>query len=132
MTRLRIGQLARRERQIMDIIFRLGEASAEEVRSRLPNPPGNATVRRQLSILEEKGILQHRQEGQVFIYRPTVPHEEASRSAIQHMIDTFFEGSMHKAVAAMLSISGNELTKEEIEELWKRTTEFEQQEECHE
>ncbi len=132
MTRLRIGQLARRERQIMDIIFRLGEASAEEVRSLLPDPPGNATVRRQLSILEEKGILQHRQEGQVFIYSPTVPHEEASRSAIQHMIDTFFEGSMPKAVAAMLSISGNELTGEEIEELWKRTTEFEQQEDRHE
>lgn len=128
----KMGQLSRRERQIMDIVYRLGEASAEDVRGHLPDPPGNATVRRQLSVLEEKGFLQHNQEGQVFIYKPTVPREDASKSAIQHLINTFFGGSMPRAVAAMLSMSGNELSEEEIEELWRRIREFEQNEDPHE
>ena len=110
-------ELSRRERQIMDLVYRFEEATAEQIRAHLPNAPGNASVRVMLRILEEKGFLQHRREGRRFVYHPTIPAEQASTSATKRLIETFFEGSMSKAVVAMLSMSSSELSQEELDAL---------------
>lgn len=98
-----ISDLSRRERQIMDIIYRLGTATAAEVAESLPDSPGNSTVRKLLTILEEKGFLRHEQGGNNrYMYSPTIPPEEASQSALDHMLQTFFEGSATRAAIALL------------------------------
>lgn len=100
--------LSRRERQIMDIIFRRGEATAAEVMEELPQPPSYSAVRTLLRVLEAKGHLLHRQAGPRYVFTPTVRRDEARRSALQHLVKTFFEGSTEQAMAALLDISAPE------------------------
>ncbi|WP_457653890.1 BlaI/MecI/CopY family transcriptional regulator [Rhodocaloribacter sp.] len=107
-------QLSRRERQIMDIIYRLGRATAAEVMENLPDPPSYSAVRALLRILEEKGHLRHRQEGPRYVYRPTVSRERAKRSALKHVLSTFFEGSVTQAVAALIDMSEDELSEDDL------------------
>lgn len=109
--------LTRRERQIMDIVYQRGSASAAEVQHDLPDPPSYSAVRAMLRLLEEKGHLKHRQKGPRYVYRPTVPHDRARRSATRRLLDTFFEGSTAQAVATLLDESTANLTDEELAEL---------------
>ena len=94
--------LSRRERQIMDIIYARGEATATEVTEALPDAPSHSAVRALLRILEEKGVLKHREDGKRFVFLPTEPVEKASRSALKQVVQTFFEGSLANAVAALV------------------------------
>ncbi|MFB3131047.1 MAG: BlaI/MecI/CopY family transcriptional regulator [Rhodothermales bacterium] len=110
-------QLSRRERQIMDIIYRLGEATAVEVMENLPDPPSYSAVRALMRILEEKTHLRHRQEGPRYVYTPTVPLDAAKQSALKHVLSTFFEGSVSQAVAALLDLGRDDLTDAELERL---------------
>jgi BlaI family transcriptional regulator, penicillinase repressor len=109
--------LSRREREIMDIIYQRGQATAAEVMENLHNPPGYSAVRTLLRVLEEKGNLRHEQQGPRFVFLPTVTHEKAKRSALQRMLEVFFNGSTEAAVAALLDISQPRLTSEEWERL---------------
>ena len=109
--------LSRREREIMDIVYRLGEASAEQIRAEMPDPPGNASVRVLLRILREKGHLAHRRDKQRYVYYPVVPVQEARQSAMRGLINTFFGGSARTAVAAMLSMTHEELSEEDFDAL---------------
>jgi len=97
--------LSRRERQIMDALYRLGRATAAEVREALPDAPSDSAVRTHLRILEEKGHVGHTQDGPRYVYTPTVAPEKASRSALRHLVRTFFDGSPERAVAALLDAS---------------------------
>jgi predicted transcriptional regulator len=94
--------LSRRERQIMEIIYRRGRATASEVQADLPDPPSRTAVRTLLRILEDKGHLRHRQEGLAYVYLPSRPREQAARSALRRVLWTFFDGSLVNAVAAHL------------------------------
>ena len=106
--------LTKRERQIMDVLYRLGRATAAEVMERLDDGPGYSTVRTQLRVLERKGHVRHEKEGLRFVYLPTVPRHSARRSALKHVVDTFFEGSATKAVAALLGGEASRVTDEEL------------------
>ncbi len=110
-------QLSRRERQIMDIVYRRGKATALEVVAELPDPPGKTAVRTLLRILEEKGHLKHRQEGLAYVYVPSRPRAQAGRSALRNVLQTFFDGSLEKAVAAHLGDAATDLSPEELEGL---------------
>jgi BlaI family penicillinase repressor len=109
--------LSRRERQIMDAIYRLGEASVAEVLEEIPDPPGYNSVRVTLTILERKGHLKHRKKGQKYIYRPVFVSERARRSALKHILSTFFEDSTPKVLSTLLDMSASKLTEEEMDEL---------------
>jgi predicted transcriptional regulator len=109
--------LSARERQIMDAIYSRGEATVAEVMQALPNPPGYSAVRGLLRILEEKGHLEHREEGRRYVYLPTVPRGRAQRSALERVLNTFFAGSASQAVAALLDMEADRLTEEELAEL---------------
>jgi predicted transcriptional regulator len=106
--------LSRRERQIMDILFRRGRATAAEVMAELANDPSSSTVRTQLRVLEQKGHVRHEQDGLRFIYTPVVARQSARRSALRHVIETFFDGSPEKAVAALLGGEATKLTDDEL------------------
>lgn len=109
--------LGRRERQIMDVIFRLGEASVADVLERLPDPPSYSAVRTMIRHLEGKGLLRHRRVGTKYVYRPTQSRESASRSALRHLLKTFFAGSASDAVAAILDVSSDEMTDDDLERM---------------
>jgi predicted transcriptional regulator len=109
--------LSRRERQIMDVIYRLGEGTAAQVHAELPNPPSRTAVRTFLRILEEKGFLQHRQDGLTYVYLPTRPREREAQSALRRVLSTFFEGSLEKALAAHLVDNAADLSDEELARL---------------
>ena len=109
--------LSRRERQIMDIIYRMERATAAEVMDNLPDAPSYSAVRALLRILEEKGHLRHEKKGPRYVYLPTVPRDKAKRSALQHLLATFFEGSVTQAVAALLDLSEDELTQADLDRL---------------
>jgi predicted transcriptional regulator len=109
--------LSRRERQIMDILFQRGRATAAEVMEALPGNSSYSTVRTQLRVLEEKGHVRHEQDGVRFVYTPVVARHTARKSALRHLIDTFFEGSAEKAVAALLGGEGAKLTDEQIDRI---------------
>jgi len=111
------AELSRRERQIMDVVFRLGRASASEIHERLPDPPSATAVRTMLRILEDKGHLKHEKDGPRHIYLPTVPRDSAQRSAAAHLLRTFFGGSPRAAVATLLDLSERPLTPRERDEL---------------
>jgi predicted transcriptional regulator len=117
MARTPLANLSRRERQIMDTLFRLGRATAADIQAEIPDPPGYSAVRALLRILEEKGAVRHEQDGPRYIYRPTVARENARRSAMRHLIQTFFDGSTEQAVAALLDESATVLTDAELERL---------------
>ena len=111
--------LSKRESQIMDIIYKLGEASVLEVQRKLPDPPGYNSVRVLLTILEKKGYLKHKKESQKYIYLPTVLPEKAKRSMLEHVMGTFFDGSAPKLVSTLLDMSVSDLSKKELAELSK-------------
>jgi predicted transcriptional regulator len=117
MTRPTRESLSRRERQIMDIIYRRGRAAAADVLADLYDPPSYSTVRTLLTILEEKGHLKHEQSGPRFIYMPTVSRERAKRSALARLLQTFFDGSTENAMAAMLDMGAKNLTDEQLDRL---------------
>jgi predicted transcriptional regulator len=120
MTRPDTAQLSRRERQIMDVIYSLGRASAAEVRERLQDAPSYSAVRALLRILEEKGHLRHETEENRYVFIPTVPAELARETALRHVLRTFFEGSAAGAMAALLELEDLELTGEEYDRLAAR------------
>ncbi len=109
--------LSRRERQIMDILYRLERATAAEVRERLPGEPADSTVRTQLRVLETKGHVRHQEEGLRFVYVPAVPRQAARRSAVKHLVETFFDGSAERLVGALLGGEGSGLTAEELDRI---------------
>src|SRR5581483_4721283 len=110
-------QLSRRERQIMDVVYAHGEASAADVHAGLADPPSYTAVRTLLRILEDKGHLRHRQEGAKYVYRPSRPRGDAGLSALQRVLRTFFDGSLEKAVAAHLGDAAADLPPEELARL---------------
>ena len=110
-------QLSRRERQIMDIIYQHGEASVAEVLENMPDPPSYSAVRAMVRILEEKGHLKHRVDGTKFIFKPTLPTENAKRSVLSHLVQTYFDGSVEQVVAALLDSSSTELSGLELDRL---------------
>jgi predicted transcriptional regulator len=114
------GGLSRRERQIMDVIYRRGQATAAEVLEGLPDPPSYSAVRAMLRVLEEKGHVQHVSQGPRYVFLPTVPREKARRSALQQLVQTFFDGSTEQAVAALLDLSAAKLSDEELDRLAER------------
>jgi len=109
--------LTKRERQIMDALYRLGRATAAEIMAAVPRAPGNSTVRTQLRVLEAKGHVKHEEQGLRYVYMPTVPRHSARKSALKHLVDTFFDGSSGKAVAALLGGEASRLTDEDLERI---------------
>jgi predicted transcriptional regulator len=111
-------KLGRRERQIVEVLYRLGKASVAEVLAALPDPPSYSAVRGMLALLEDKGHVRHKREGMRYIYTPAVAPAKARQSALRQLVSTFFEGSPMAAAAALLEMSGEGLTAEERDQLW--------------
>ena len=111
------GGLSRRERQIMDILYQRGKSSASEVREAIPNAPSYSAVRAMLRVLEEKGHIEHKAEGLRYVYLPTVPRDKAKRSAMKHLLNTFFNDSPEQIVAALLDAGSTRLTHEELDRM---------------
>jgi predicted transcriptional regulator len=111
------AQLSRRERQIMDIIYKHGKLSAAEVLEQMSDPPSYSAVRAMLRILEDKGHLKHQQDGPRYVYVPTVGHNTAKRSALRHLLQTFFDNSAEQAMAALLDESHNSLSPQALERM---------------
>ncbi len=109
--------LTRREREIMDILHRRGRATAHEVLDELPDPPSYSAVRALLRLLEERGHVRHTQEDQRYVYRPAVARSDARRSALAHVVKTFFAGSVAEAVSALVESSRTKLSREELDRL---------------
>ena len=107
--------LSRIERQIMDFLFQRGKASVGEVMDGIPNPPGYSAVRATLRTLEQKGRVAHEEDGRAYVYRPTLRREAARKSALTHVLKTFFDNSAEQAVAALLELRGPRLTDAELE-----------------
>jgi BlaI family transcriptional regulator, penicillinase repressor len=114
MSKTRLTTLSRRERDIMDILFRRGRATAEEVMHDLSGEPSYSTVRTQLRVLEEKGHVRHDEEGRKFIYMPAVARAAARKVALRHVVNTFFDGSVERVVAALLGGEAARLSDEEL------------------
>lgn|SRR5690349_13710177 len=112
-----LSELGRRERQIMDAVFRRGQATAAEVHADLPEPPSYSTVRSMLKLLEQKGFLQHEWDGPRHVFRPTGDRATLRRSVARHVLQTFFDNSMETAVAAMLGSSSRLPTRDELDRL---------------
>src|SRR5499425_3453881 len=117
MTKPNSSTLTRREREIMDIIYRRGRATAAEVLEDLPDPPSYSAVRALLRLLEQKGHLTHQQDGARYVFKPTLSRERARQSALSQVVRTFFDGSTAKAVAALLDLSGSKLSEDELDRL---------------
>lgn len=109
--------LSRRERQIMDVLYRLGRATAGDLIKMLPGEPTDSTVRTQLRVLESKGHVRHEEEGQKYVYVPVVPRRVVRKSALKHVMNTFFDGSAEKVVAALLGPDGGKLSDEELDRI---------------
>jgi len=109
--------LSRRERQIMDIIYELNEATVSQVLDRIPNPPSYSTIRALLRVLEDKGHLIHKHEWPRYIYRPTVPREKARQNALKHLRKTFFNNSTEEVFAALLDLSEKDLSEKDYRRL---------------
>jgi BlaI family transcriptional regulator, penicillinase repressor len=109
--------LSRRERQVMDVVYRLGEATVAEVQRELAAPPSYSAVRTFLRILEEKGYLRHRESGPRYVYLPRVPRDKARRSALRRLLRNFFEDSSENLVAALLDAEASRLSPEELDNL---------------
>ena len=115
-SRLRHG-LSKRERQVMEAVYRLKTASAAEVQAGMPSPPGYSAVRATMQILVNKGLLTHRRDGRRYVYAPTIPHRQARQSAVQHLVSTYFDGSVAAAVAALLDTDRKRLSDAEYRQL---------------
>src|SRR6202161_4076333 len=109
--------LSRRERQIMDILYRSGKASASDVLNAMPDPPSYSAVRAMLRVLEEKGHVKHQAEGLKYVFSPTVARDKAKRSAVKHLLGSFFNDSPEQIVAALLDVSSTRLTHEELDRM---------------
>lgn len=109
--------LSRRESQIMDVVYRLGEAAVAAVVAEMPNEPGYNTVRVTMSKLEDKGYLSHREDGRRYVYRPALSVEEVKRSEMAHLLETFFSDSPSQAILTLLDLSGERLDDEDLEEV---------------
>jgi predicted transcriptional regulator len=110
-------QLSRREREIMDVLYRRGMSTAAEIRGEMADPPSYSTVRTLLRVLLEKGHLKHKQEGPRYVYSPTVSAKQAKKIAMKRMLSTFFDGSAEKAMATLIDISSSQLSGEELDHL---------------
>ena len=109
--------LSRRERQILDILYERGEATAADVQLALPEPPSYSAVRALLRILEDKGHVRHTQDGPRYVYLPTLARDNAKRSALRHVLKTFFDGSAEQAISALLDESSSKLSPAELDRL---------------
>jgi BlaI family transcriptional regulator, penicillinase repressor len=109
--------LTKRERQIMDVLYRLGRATAAEIMDGVPGAPGYSTVRTQLRVLESKGHVKHEEVGLRYLYMPTVPRHSARKSALKHLVETFFDGSSAKAVAALLGGEAARVSDADLERI---------------
>jgi predicted transcriptional regulator len=109
--------LSRRERQILDILYERGHATAAEVQTGLPEPPSYSAVRALLRILEDKGHVRHQQDGPRYVYVPTLARDNAKRSALRHVLKTFFDGSAEQAISALLDESSTKLSSDELDRL---------------
>lgn len=109
--------LTKRERQIMDVLYRLGRATAAEIMAEVPGEPTNSTIRTQLRVLERKGHVKHDEVGLRYLYMPLVPRHSARKSALRHVVDTFFDGSSVKAVAALLGGEASRVSDDELERI---------------
>ncbi len=109
--------LSRRERQIMDVLYRRGRATAAEIQQDLPDPPSYSAVRAMLRVLEEKKHVRHEEKDLRYVYLPVAPREKARRSAAVHMVETFFDGSAEQAIATLLDVSSRELSDEDFDRL---------------
>jgi predicted transcriptional regulator len=116
-TRTAHQNLSRRERQIVDALYKLGRASAADVRAELPEPPSYSAVRALLRILEDKGHVRHEQDGPRYVYMPTLARDSAKRSAMRHLLHTFFDGSAAQAMSALLDVSSARLSDSELDRL---------------
>jgi predicted transcriptional regulator len=114
MTKRQANGLTRRERQIMDILYRLGRATAAEVLDELSGSPSDSTVRTQLRVLEAKGQVAHVEEGLRYVYSPAIPRHAARKSALRHLVNTFFDGSAEKVVSALLGGDRTRISDEEL------------------
>ena len=112
-----VETLSRRERQIMDILYRLGRATAGEVMGEISGDPSYSTVRTQLRVLEEKGHVRHEDDGVRYVYMPAVARRAARKSALKHLVNTFFDGSSEQVVAALLGGEGARLSEEELQRI---------------
>lgn len=112
-----LAQLGRRERQLVEVVYRLGRATASEVRAQLPDPPSYSAVRAMLRILEEKGYLRHAQEGIRHVYFPTAPRDDMRESAMKHVLQTFFAGSTAAAMATLLDAAEETPSDDELDAL---------------
>ena len=112
-----LAGLSRRERQIMEILYQRGKASASEVRASMGDAPGYSAVRAMLRVLEEKGHIKHQAEGLKYVYLPIVTRDKAKRTAVKHLLDTFFGDSPEQVVAALLDVSSKRLTREELDRM---------------
>jgi BlaI family penicillinase repressor len=119
MKRFEDGQISRRERQVMDILFRKGKATAEEVLAELPDPPGYSAVRALLATLEQKELVTHSKDSRRYVYLPTVTEKKAKTTALKQLLTTFFEGSPEKLVASLLDPKDQKLSPEEINRIRK-------------
>jgi len=117
------AHLSRRERQIMQIVYELGRATAADVRERMPDPPSYSAVRAMLRILEDKGHIRHEQDGPRYVFLPTVPREQASENALRRLLRTFFDGSPEGAMAALLNLEGDHLDDEALRRIAQRIDE---------
>lgn len=109
--------LSRRERQIMDFLYRSGRASAAEVQAGLPEPPSNSAVRAMLRVLEDKGHVRHEQDGPRYVYVPKLARDKAKRSALRHVLRTFFDGSTEQVVAALLDARVGEASEQDLDRM---------------
>jgi predicted transcriptional regulator len=112
-----LASLSRRERQIMEILYQRGKASAADVREAMPDAPGYSAVRAMLRILEEKGHVKHQAEGLKYVYVPSIARDKAKRTAVKHLMETFFNGSPEHVMAALLDVSSTKLSKEELDRM---------------
>jgi predicted transcriptional regulator len=111
------AQLSRREREIMDVIYRSGRATVAEVMASLADPPSYSAVRALLRVLEAKGHLRHEEDGPRYVFLPTIPRERARQSALRQLLHTFFDGSTEQAVAALLDLSSARMSDAELDRL---------------
>ena len=119
MNRLEKGQVSRRERQILDILYRLGEATAQDVLEELPDPPSYSAVRALLATLENKEMVKHTKDGRRYLYAPMITERKAKRTSLKGLLHTFFQGKPQNLVAALLDPSDQNLSREEIKEIRK-------------
>ena len=113
----RLRTLSRREREIMDVLYSAGSASAGEVHLRIPSPPSYSAVRATLRVLEQKGLIAHEHDGKRYIYRPALGQSQARKTAVDHLLDTFFAGSAAGAVMALLENPGQEISEDELDRM---------------